>query len=71
MRDALEATGIGMLKLAAALEVLGDADAGDFRPAGHVLHVAAIVKSQEVSYREVEALVARLDPVLKPLARFA
>lgn len=71
IREALEGTGRSMLMLAAALEVLGDADAGDFRPAAHVLHVAAIRKSDEASYREVGALVARIDPVLKPLARFA
>jgi hypothetical protein len=70
IREALEGTGISMLKLAAALEVLGDADAGDFRTAAHALHIAAIVKSQEIGFREIQALVARLDPVLKPLARF-
>lgn len=71
IREALEETGLNILMLAAVLEVLGDADAGDIRPAGHVLHVAAIEKSGEIGYREVEALVARLDRVLKPLARFA
>lgn len=71
IREALEGTGRNMLSLAAMLEVLDDADAGDFRPAAHVLHVAAIVKSQEISYREVEALVTRLAPALQPLARFA
>jgi hypothetical protein len=71
IREALEGTGINMLILAADLEVLEDADAEDFRRAAHVLHVAAIVKSREASFREVEALVARLGTVLKSLSRFA
>ena len=71
IREALEGTGRSMLILAAVLEVLGDVDAGDYRPAAHVLHVAAIVKSQEIGFREIQALVERLEPKLKPLARFA
>lgn len=71
IREALEGTGLNMLRLVAVLEVLGDADAGYFRPAAHVLHIAAIEKSQVIGYREEEELIERLDPVLKPLARFA
>lgn len=71
MRQAFERTGSDMLGFAAVLEVLGDGDAGFFRLAAHVLHVAAIEKSWLTGYREEEELIARLDPVLGALARFA
>lgn len=71
IRESLEGVGREILGLAADLEVLGDEDARVLRPAGHALHVASIERSQEVGYREVEALVARLGPLLEPLARFA
>ena len=58
------------LRLAADLEVVGDADARVFRPAGHVLNVATIEKSRENGFGDEERLIARLKPVLEPLARF-
>lgn len=70
IRRALQSTGVAILRLAAELEVIGDADAQVFRPAGHALNVADIEKSQEIGYREEQELIARLKPLLEPLERF-
>jgi len=69
IRESLEGRGLEMLRLAADLEVLGDSDSKDLRSAGHVLHVAAIERSQEVGFLEEQQLIDRLTPLLSPLSR--
>lgn len=71
IRESMQSVGAELLRLSADLEVLGDEDAKILRPAGHALHVAAIEKSQTTGYAEVEALVAKLGPLLEPFTKLA